>query len=101
MVQRQLKNSYISYRTSRGIGLEFARQVARGGDEVFAAARNPEDCEALQVLASTFASGPGRVHLIKLDIDDPESIKTAAAEIEKILDGRGLDYLINNAGRVG
>lgn len=35
-----------------------------------------------------------------MDIDDPQSIKTAAQEIENTLDGRGLDYLINNAGRV-
>ncbi|GJJ14191.1 hypothetical protein Clacol_008453 [Clathrus columnatus] len=83
--------------SSRGIGLEFVRQIAQNGDEVIAAARNPENSEALQILSKSFP----HISLIKMDIDDPESIKTAAQEVEKILQGRGLDYLINNAAKGG
>jgi short-subunit dehydrogenase len=35
---------------------------------------------------------------LQLDLDRPESIAAAAAEVARITDGRGVDILINNAG---
>ncbi|KAF8590403.1 NAD(P)-binding protein [Ramaria rubella] len=82
---------------SRGIGLELVHQIVAGGDTVFATARSPDSASDLQQLA---ASSPGgRIHVVQLDVADAESIKTAAGKVEELLEGRGLDYLLNNAGK--
>ncbi|KIJ40231.1 hypothetical protein M422DRAFT_174012 [Sphaerobolus stellatus SS14] len=84
--------------SSRGIGLEFVRQILAGGDRVFATARNPDKSPELQEIAA--AAEPGHVHLVQLDTRDAESIKAAAKKVEELLNGDGLDYLLNNAARV-
>ena len=50
---------------NRGLGLEFARQYAAGGWDVFAAARDPGRADELSALAD--GSG-GRVEVVKLDV---------------------------------
>ena len=57
---------------SRGIGLELVQQLVARGDVVVAAARNPETCSALKELES---SSSGKLHLVKMDVEDPETIK--------------------------
>jgi len=75
---------------NKGIGLEVARQLAEAGCVVLLGARKAElgqkAAESLQ----------GEVHFVKLDLEQPETIKEAAAWIEKEF-GR-LDILVNNAG---
>lgn len=46
------------------------------------------------------SSGPGRLHIVRLDVTNQESIKAGTTEVLRILDGRGLDYVINNAAVV-
>ncbi|EJD34105.1 C-signal [Auricularia subglabra TFB-10046 SS5] len=78
--------------TSRGIGLELARQLAAtSGNTVIATCRNPAGAAALSQIAG--------VHVVALDITSEESVRAAFAKTEAILgaDG-GIDYLINNAG---
>ncbi|KAF8531714.1 NAD-P-binding protein [Gautieria morchelliformis] len=77
--------------TSRGMGLELARQIVAGGDMVFATARSPSAAPALHKLASD--SPPGHVHIIQLD--------AAVRSVDALLLNRGLDYLVNNAARSG
>ena len=36
---------------------------------------------------------------LSLIVDNPTSVKECHKEVEKLLGGEGLDYLINNAGR--
>jgi len=74
------------------------RQVLAAGDTVFAAARSPSGSVGLQELAASTPSD--RLHLIELDTSDAESIKRAGTNVEELLAGRGLDYLINNAAKV-
>ena len=64
---------------------------------VLAACRTPSKADALQTLA---ASASGRLHVLRLDVNDVQSIKDAALEAAQILGNRGVDYLINNAGIV-
>jgi NAD(P)-dependent dehydrogenase (short-subunit alcohol dehydrogenase family) len=78
---------------NRGLGLEFARQLAAGGDEVVATARHPKTADDLNKLAST--SG-GRVTVVRLDVGDPADIEAAALHVGERFDA--LDVLINNAG---
>jgi NAD(P)-dependent dehydrogenase (short-subunit alcohol dehydrogenase family) len=76
---------------NRGLGLEFARQYAADGWEVYAACRAPNDAKDLQKAAS--GSG-GRIHLLGMDVTDTTSVRSAAGG----LGGNVIDVLINNAG---
>ena len=78
---------------NRGLGLEFARQLAAAGDEVVAGARHPKTADALNKLAST---SDGRVSVVRLDVGDPDDIAAAALHIGERF--AAVDLLINNAG---
>jgi len=78
---------------SRGIGLELARQASSSPDAiVFAAVRHPEGATDLKAIKPS-----GKIHIVKVDTTSEESINAAAKEIEGLLDGKGIDYLLNNA----
>ncbi|KIJ62391.1 hypothetical protein HYDPIDRAFT_114479 [Hydnomerulius pinastri MD-312] len=80
---------------SRGIGLETTRQLLQSPwHTVFASCRSPSTATDLAALSS---SGPGTLHIVQLDVTNEESIKSGAAEVLRLLNGRGLDYVINNA----
>ena len=64
---------------------------------VLAACRSPSKADALQALA---ASSGGRLHVLRLNVNDIQSIKDAAREAAQIVGQKGIDYLVNNAGVV-
>jgi len=70
---------------NRGIGLEFARQLAARGDRVVATCRNPAAASELAALD---------VQVETLDVVEAASIERIAA----LYEDRNLDLLINNAG---
>jgi NAD(P)-dependent dehydrogenase (short-subunit alcohol dehydrogenase family) len=76
---------------NRGLGLEFARQYAADGWQVYATCRDPSSASDLRRLAD---GSDYKVHILALDVTDLTSIKAAAEEIE----GRPIDLLLNNAG---
>jgi NAD(P)-dependent dehydrogenase (short-subunit alcohol dehydrogenase family) len=78
---------------NRGIGLELTRQIIARGDRVFAACRQPDQAAALYDL--TAAAGD-RLHIIPLDVSDPDSIAACYTAVAGQTDT--LDVLINNAG---
>jgi NAD(P)-dependent dehydrogenase (short-subunit alcohol dehydrogenase family) len=80
--------------TSRGLGLEFARQYAADGWDVIACARTPEKAIELRKLAD---ASNGRIAIHKLDVTDFPEIDALA----KQLSGRAIDVLINCAGAMG
>jgi len=84
--------------SSRGLGFEFVRQLAEESDNtVFATCRNPSGASALQALAKE-KSTHAKIHIFALDTDDEQSVQGAARETAGLLgDGRGIDYLLNNA----
>jgi hypothetical protein len=75
--------------SSRGLGLEFARQYAARGWTVIATARNPDEAVELSELAEA-----GRVTVERLDVLDRAAIAALATRYE----GTPIDLLINNAG---
>lgn len=81
---------------NKGIGFEVARQVAKAGWTVLAAARNPELGQ--QAVAKLQAEGLD-VHFINIDLDAPGTAVTAAESIRAQF-GK-LDLLINNAAIAG
>ncbi len=76
--------------SSRGIGLEFARQYAEAGWQVIATARRPAQSEALAALAKARPN----VRVETLDVVDGASV----AALRERLAGMPIDVLINNAG---
>lgn len=82
---------------SRGIGLEITRQLLQTSTNiVFATCRSPSTATDL----ATLASSPGTLHIVKLDVSDEASIKVGTNEVLRLLNGAGLDYVLNNAAIV-
>ncbi|KAI0083640.1 C-factor [Irpex rosettiformis] len=81
--------------TSRGIGLEFVRQlVAEPTNLVIATCRTPDKATELNDLKS---GAKGELHILPLDTSSMEAIEGVVGHVQGILGDRGLDYLINNA----
>ena len=76
---------------NRGIGLQFVRQYAADGWQVFACCRHPEGATELNALSQQH-DGLVTVHM--LDVADFLQIERLADELA----GQDLDLLINNAG---
>ncbi|KAI9061966.1 C-signal [Trametes sanguinea] len=82
--------------SSRGIGFEIVKQlVANPTNLVVAALRTPEKAPALHGLK---AAAKGKLHIVKLDASDFDSIRESVKQIDPILGDIGLDYLVSNAG---
>jgi NAD(P)-dependent dehydrogenase (short-subunit alcohol dehydrogenase family) len=77
---------------NRGIGFEVSRQLATAGFLVLLTARDDKKAKA----AADALKTAGRVEPVVLDVDDPNSIAKAAAEVANQY--QHLDVLINNAG---
>lgn len=80
---------------NKGIGYEVARQLGKQGITVLVAARNAQLGEA--AVAKIRADGAD-AHFVELDVTRADTIKNAAATIEK--EYGHLDILVNNAGVV-
>lgn len=79
--------------SSTGIGQETALHMARKGHDVYAAVRSPDTATELKEL---IAAESLPVTVIRLDLVDAESVKSAVAQIMQ-RSGR-IDALVNNAG---
>ena len=76
--------------SSRGIGLEFARQYARRGWTVIATCRSPDKALGLQEIARDYSN----VTIDQLDVTDHDMIDALADKYS----GTPIDILLNNAG---
>lgn len=86
-------SSYAITGASRGLGREYVNQFSQDPlNTVFALVRNPSAAGQLKELAEKRT----KVHIIKADVTDPESLIEAAAQVSKISGGK-LDVLIHNA----
>lgn len=77
---------------NRGIGLEFVRQLAERGDQVFATCRRPEEATALHELKAQFGE---TVSIVALEVTEPDAIAASYAAVCAETDA--LDLLVNNA----
>ncbi|RUS21664.1 4-dihydrotrisporin dehydrogenase [Endogone sp. FLAS-F59071] len=75
---------------SRGLGLEFVRQLSQKNHTILAGVRSPAHADELQIISSTFSN----VHVFQIDTADDQSIKAAVGEVER-LSPAGIDILIN------
>jgi NAD(P)-dependent dehydrogenase (short-subunit alcohol dehydrogenase family) len=76
--------------SSRGFGRALVRAALRDHDRVAATARRPEQ---LDDLVADFGD---QIHPIRLDVTDPDAVRTAISEARQQF-GR-LDVVVNNAG---
>lgn len=84
--------------TSRGTGLELVKQLVASSDNlVVAACRNPDKATALQSLRN---DAKASLHILPLEVADPEAVRASVKSVQGILGNEGLDYLYNNAGIV-
>ena len=92
-----IQHSRILESASRGIGLETTRQLLQTPtNTVFATCRSPSTATDLAALASS----PGTLHIVELDVAEEASIKAGTDEVLRLLNGAGLDYILNNAAIV-
>jgi NAD(P)-dependent dehydrogenase (short-subunit alcohol dehydrogenase family) len=80
-----------------GIGFEIAKGLARGGERVVMACRDPVRSEAARV-ELVMSAGSANVELFQLDMSSLASIRAFAAQVRSRF-GR-IDTLISNAGVV-
>ncbi|EFJ28805.1 hypothetical protein SELMODRAFT_92349 [Selaginella moellendorffii] len=80
---------------SRGLGLEFVRQLLERNskDFVVATCRNPVKAENLAALKEQY---PDRLQVLGLDVTDEDTIKEAANQVSKF--HGPLELLVNTAG---
>jgi NAD(P)-dependent dehydrogenase (short-subunit alcohol dehydrogenase family) len=78
---------------SSGLGMQFAKLLARAGAAVVLASRR---VERLKTLRAEIEAAGGNSHVVLLDVTDYHSVKSAVAHAETEMGG--LDILVNNAG---
>eukprot|EP00746_Dinoflagellata_sp_MGD_P136427 gnl/MRDRNA2_/MRDRNA2_70347_c0_seq1.p1 gnl/MRDRNA2_/MRDRNA2_70347_c0~~gnl/MRDRNA2_/MRDRNA2_70347_c0_seq1.p1 ORF type:complete len:253 (-),score=37.28 gnl/MRDRNA2_/MRDRNA2_70347_c0_seq1:151-909(-) len=91
---------YLVTGCSRGLGVEWVRQLLARGDSVLATCRNPDSATELQrVLEVHNASGKANFGLgLPLDIASDDSITSLVAAIEATGKVPAIDALVHNAG---
>ncbi|KAI8918206.1 NADPH-dependent 1-acyldihydroxyacetone phosphate reductase [Powellomyces hirtus] len=88
--QQTRKTALITGCSAGGIGHALALRLHRDGYRVFATARR---IDSMKELAAT------GIETLILDVTSTDSIAAVLAEVTGRTEGRGLDYLINNAGQ--
>jgi NAD(P)-dependent dehydrogenase (short-subunit alcohol dehydrogenase family) len=80
-----------------GIGVEIARGLAARGATLILPCRSPAKGNALRAL---LGATPGGVapQLVAMDLEDLESVRSAAREIARLCAGRRIELLVENAG---
>ena len=90
--------SYLVTGSSRGLGLALVSRLAslpKAEVASIIATGRQDNSPQLKEIVSTSS---GRVEFVKLDVTDKTSVEEAAKSVEQKLKGKGLDFLINNAG---
>ncbi|KAK8097755.1 uncharacterized protein PG998_013241 [Apiospora kogelbergensis] len=88
--------SYVVSGASRGLGYAFIKVLASDpANKVIGLARDKKATED-----RLKEDGFRNVHILTADVTDEVGLRQAAAESSRLLEGKGLDVLINNAGYV-
>jgi NAD(P)-dependent dehydrogenase (short-subunit alcohol dehydrogenase family) len=90
--------SYLVTGSSRGLGLALVSRLAslpRSEVATIIATARQDNSTQLKAIAN---GSSGRVEFVKMDVTDKTSVEDAVKLVERKLQGKGLDCLINNAG---
>uniref|UniRef100_A0A8C2Q9E9 Zgc:92161 n=1 Tax=Cyprinus carpio TaxID=7962 RepID=A0A8C2Q9E9_CYPCA len=84
----------------RGLGLEMIKQLSENScpnQHIFAACHDPDvpNSESKELARKH----PSVITIIRLDADDPSSVKDFAKKVGSLLGNNGLNQLVNNADR--
>lgn len=82
---------------SRGIGIEWAKQILARGDSLIATCRNPDSAAELNAVLAAH-SGPGFAISLPLDVASEASIRALPEAIAATGKTSGVDVLVHNAG---
>ena len=88
------QKNYLVTGANRGLGLEFTKQILQSGHNVYAACRNLNDIDELDLLSNEYKN---KLIIVNLDINDHDSI----LKLSEQLKGISIDVMINNAGTIG
>ncbi|XP_059407343.1 retinol dehydrogenase 5-like [Carassius carassius] len=93
----------LSTGANQGLCLETIKQLLKDSSQkwhIFAFCHDPDGPKsgALRELAKKH---PSVITIIRLDADDPCSIKESAKKVGSLLGNSGLNLLVNNAGKMG
>ena len=88
------QKNYLITGANRGLGLEFTKQILQAGHNVYAACRNINDIEDLDLL---FTEYKDKLIVVNLDINDHDSILSLSNRLKDV----SIDVMINNAGTIG
>ena len=88
------QKKYLVTGANRGLGLEFTKQILNQNHIVYAASRNIDDIDELQLLSEKYQEN---LIVVKLDINNHDSI----VELNDRLEDVAIDVMINNAGTIG
>ena len=88
------QKNYLVTGANRGLGLEFTKQILQAGHNVYAACRNINDIEDLDLL---FTEYKDKLIVVNLDINDHNSILSLSNRLKDT----SIDVMINNAGTIG
>lgn len=85
---------YLVTGCSRGLGIEWVKQLLERGDKVVATCRDSGKAEGM---AGEFRSRPNFVGCLPLDVSDPATIDALLPKLEQ-LGVKHIDVLVHNAG---
>lgn len=95
-VQYELRNKVVLITGgSRGLGLQIAREFGARGAIIVICARDENELDAAR---TDLASRGAIVHALPCDITHRDQVAAMVRNLEKMLGGRGVDVLVNNAG---
>jgi NAD(P)-dependent dehydrogenase (short-subunit alcohol dehydrogenase family) len=90
--------TYLITGASRGIGFELTKQLLELPSsqvaKVFAVCRSDSSVQLRELIEKN----PDRVIQVLASVEDLESVRAAAVDVETKLGNAGLDVLVNNAG---
>ena len=89
-----VQKNYLVTGANRGLGLEFTKQILNRDHIVYAACRNIDDIDELQLLSEKYQEN---LIVVKLDINNHDSIVDLNDRLEDV----AIDVMINNAGTIG
>ncbi|XP_050962523.1 C-factor-like [Labeo rohita] len=87
---------------NRGLGLEIVKQLSENSfpkQHIFATCRDPDGPKS-EALRELVKKHPSVITIIRLDANDPSSVKESAKKVGSLLGNNGLNLLVNNAGIV-